>query len=98
MEEDRQPASKADLTAVETRLEQKMEMLRSEMNHQYNDLVERISDGQTEILKAFYSYAEGNNKRVAVLEGDGSAVRSRLAIIEDRILAVEKRLNMPPAA
>lgn len=79
-------------------LNQKIDILRSEMSHNYNDLVERISDGQTELLKAFYSYAQGNNKRVAELEGNEGAFRSRLATIEDRILEVERRLNMPPAA
>jgi len=75
-----------------------MEQLRSEMNHQYRDLVERIHDGQTELLKAFYSYAQGNNKRVAELEGNEGAFRSRLSTIEDRLLEVERRLNFPPAA
>jgi hypothetical protein len=32
------------------------------------------------------------------LEGNEAAIRSRMATIEDRLLAVEKRLNMPPAA
>jgi hypothetical protein len=77
---------------------ERFDQLRSEMNHGYNDIVERIHDSQTAVLKAFYSYAEGNNKRVAELEDDGGAVRRRLAVIEDRILAVEMRLNMPPAA
>lgn len=77
---------------------ERFDQLRSEMSHGYNDIVERIHDSQTAVLKAFYSYAEGNNKRVAELEDDGGAVRRRLAVIEDRILAVEMRLNMPPAA
>ncbi len=79
-------------------LNEKIEVLRSEVNHGYNDIVERIDDGKTELLKAFYNYATGNNKRVAELEGNEGAFRSRLATIEDRILEVEKRLNMPPAA
>jgi hypothetical protein len=74
------------------------EQLRTEMSHNYNDIVERIHDSQTELLKAFYSYAQGNNKRVSELEGNEGAFRSRLATIEDRILEVERRLNMPPAA
>jgi uncharacterized protein (DUF2164 family) len=32
------------------------------------------------------------------LETSHSAIRSRLATVEDRLMAVEKRLNMPPAA
>jgi hypothetical protein len=33
-----------------------------------------------------------------MLEGNEAAIRSRLATIEDRLLQVERRLNMPPAA
>ncbi len=79
-------------------LRAEVEMLRGELNHQYRDLVERIADGQTELLKAFYGCAQGKNKRVAALEGNEGAFRSRLATIEDRILEVERRLNIPPAA
>jgi hypothetical protein len=68
------------------------------VSHGYNDIVERIHDSQTELLKAFYGYAQGNNKRVAELEGNEGAFRSRLATLEDRILEVERRLNIPPAA
>jgi hypothetical protein len=87
MDDPNAPATKGDI-----------EQLRGEINHQYRDLVERIADSQTELLKAFYGYAQGNNKRVAELEGNEGAFRSRLATIEDRILEVERRLNMPPTA
>jgi len=83
---------------LRTEMKQSSEQLRAEVNHGYNDIVERIHDSQTELLKAFYSYAQGNNKRVAELEGNEGAFRSRLATIEDRILEVERRLNIPPAA
>ncbi len=82
---------------LEQRVEQGFEQVRAEMNHGYNDLVERITDSETRLLKAFYSFAEINNKRLSVLEGNEAAIRSRLASIEDRLMQVEKRLNMPPA-
>jgi hypothetical protein len=82
---------------VRTDLTEKIELVRTEMSHGYNDIVERIADSQTELLKAFYGYAQGNNKRVAEMEGNEGAFRSRLATIEDRILEVERRLNIPPA-
>ena len=83
---------------LEQRVEQGFEQLRAEMNHGYNDLVERITDSETRLLKAFYNFAEINNKRLSVLEGNEAAIRSRLASLEDRLMQVEKRLNMPPAA
>lgn len=75
---------------------QDIEQLRSEMNHQYSDVVERITDAETRLLKAFYSFGESNNKRVIQLEGNEGAIRSRLATLEDRLMEVEKRLNIPP--
>jgi hypothetical protein len=103
------PATKADMAsveaklegkidAVEARLDAKIELLRSEMNHQYHDLIERMRDGQTELLKAFYNFGTTNNKRMAELEGNEAAIRSRLGTLEERIFEIEKRLNLPPAA
>jgi predicted nucleic acid-binding Zn-ribbon protein len=89
-------ALKVGLNALEVRLDGKIEQLRSEVNHGYNDIVERISDGETRLLKAFYDFGQSNQKRMTELEGNEAAIRSRLATIEDRLLQVEKRLNMPP--
>ena len=72
--------------------------LHSEMSHIYHDLVERMDDTKTELLRAFYAYATGNDKRIGQIEGNAAAVQSRLATIEGRLLEVEKRLNIPPAA
>ena len=85
MENGQQPATKRDI-----------EQLRGEMNHQYRGLVERISDTETRLLNAFYAFGQTNQKRMTELEGNEAAIRSRIATIEDRLLEVEKRLNMPP--
>jgi phage shock protein A len=82
----------------EARLDEKIEQLRSEVNHGYADIVERMADGETRLLKAFYGFAQSNQNRVAELEGNEAAIRNRLGALENRILEVEKRLNMPPAA
>jgi hypothetical protein len=81
-------ATKGDLSVA-------IDQFRSEMNHGYNDIVERIDESKTEMLKAFYAFAAGNNKRMAELEGNDGAFRSRLTTIEDRLLEVGKRPNMP---
>jgi hypothetical protein len=85
------PATKRDLQGV-------AEQLRSEMQHQYDDLKETIRDSETKLLQAFYSFAESNQQRLALVEGNTNAVIVRLATLETRLLEVEKRLNMPPAA
>ncbi len=96
METGSAPATKQDLAQLRSGTKQDFEQLRSEMSHQYNDVVERITGAETKLLKAFYNFGESNNKRVIRLEGNEGAIRSRLATIEDRLMQVEKRLNMPP--
>ena len=71
-------------------------MIRDSMYHQYNVLVERISEMETKLLQAFYTYAESNQKRVAAIEIESAGLKSRLSSIEERLTHVEKRLNMPP--
>ena len=94
MDDRNAPATKGDIADLRSELDQ----LRTEVNHGYADIVERISDGETRLLKAFYDFAQSNQKRMTELEGNEAAIRSRLATIEDRLLHVEQRLNMPPAA
>jgi vacuolar-type H+-ATPase subunit H len=72
------PATKGDIEQLrseqrsgieELRAEQRsgIEQLRSEMNHQYRDLVERLDDNMTRLMKAFYDAAETKSKRIALL-------------------------------
>ena len=92
------PATKGDLANLEEKFDQKFDQLRAEMNHGYADLAERMHDSETRLLKAFYDFAQSNQRRMTEIETSESSMRSRLATIEDRLLQVEKRLNMPPAA
>lgn len=61
-------------------------------------LREQIHDTETKLLTAFYEFAKANQTRVSELEGSDAAIKRRIGGIEDRLLEVEKRLNMPPAA
>jgi hypothetical protein len=99
------PATKGDIADLEQKFEQKFEQvrgeidqLRGEVNHGYADLAERISDTETRLLKAFYDFAQSHQKRMTEIELSETSMRSRLDTIEDRVLQIEKRLNMPPAA
>jgi hypothetical protein len=58
MDERNAPATKGDIADAEERFEEKIEQLRSEMNHGYRDLAERLDDGITRMLNAFYGVAE----------------------------------------
>jgi chromosome segregation ATPase len=85
MENGNEPATKADLAH-----------LRAEMNHQYDDLKETLRDSETRLLQAFYGYAESNRKRIGQVEAETAILASRMGTLEERLLEVEKRLNMPP--
>ncbi len=75
-----------------------MEQLGSEVHHGYDDLKETMRDVQTEILQAFYGYTQTTDAKLREGEQSDMALRQRLTAVESRILEVEKRLNMPPAA
>ena len=90
------PATKADLAVLESRLNERHEMLRSEMQHMYGDLKETIRDVQTEILKPFYGFSESVQLHFKEVDKTDASLKERLTNIEGRLLDVEKRLNMPP--
>ena len=58
-------------------------------------VVEAVRDIQTEILKAFYSFAESNRQRAAQLEGNQGALITRIGVLEDRMLNLERKVNFP---
>jgi hypothetical protein len=98
MEDQNAPATKGDLEQIRSDLRSEMALLRSEMGHGYNDILERIADGETRLLKAFYAFAESNDKRMTQQDANIAVFLSRMATFESRLLAVEKRLDLPPAA
>jgi hypothetical protein len=113
MEDQNAPATKGDLEELRSGLRSEMSQLgselrsemsqlgselRSEMSHGYNDIVERIADSETRLLKAFYAFAESNDKRMIQQDANIAVFLSRMATFESRLLAVEKRLDLPPAA
>ena len=102
MEDLNSPATKGDLqelaTQLRTEFQQGVTQLRSEFQHGFDDLKEAMRDNQTEMLKAFYSFIQSNQERFKAAEDAESALKKRLAVLEDRMIEVERRLNMPPAA
>jgi uncharacterized protein YicC (UPF0701 family) len=86
MDNENTPAAKQDIA-----------MLRSEMQHMYDDLKETVRDVQTEILKALYGFSEGVQLRFKEGDKTEASLKERLTSIEGRLLDVEKRLNMPAA-
>lgn len=89
MENGNAPATKADLQELEVRIDDRFHAFEERM-------VELIRESETPLLKAFYGFAESNQKRLSAIESENAAVTSRLSTIENRLTEVEKRLNMPP--
>ena len=64
---------KLELSSLESRLNERHEILRSEMAHGYHDLKESMRDMQTELLKVFYNFGVSNSKRLTEIEGNEAA-------------------------
>jgi hypothetical protein len=60
MDNGHEPATKAAVTDTEERLNKRIEILRAEVSHGYNDLKETLHAHDTKLLDAFYSFAESN--------------------------------------
>jgi hypothetical protein len=102
MEDLNSPATKGDLQQLAAQIRSESQeiaaQLRSEFQHGFDDLKEAMRDNQTEMLKAFYSFIQSNQERFKAAEDAETALKKRLAVLEDRMIEVERRLNMPPAA
>jgi|SRR5690348_2561089 hypothetical protein len=69
--------------------------MRAEMKGMEDRLVEAFRDAQTELLKAFYRFAESNRQRVTQLEGNQAALITGIGVLEDRMLELERKVNFP---
>lgn len=91
MNSDHDPATKADIRA----LDEKVSALDEKLQATKDQLVEAFRDIQTELLKAFYSFAESNRQRVTQLEFNEAALIARVGTLEDRLLTLERKVNFP---
>jgi len=104
MENGSQPATKADLEALEQRIDGKVDALAQRIDGKLDTLeqrvldrvVEIVRDTETRLLAAFYGWTESNNKRLTQMEANDLLLQQRVLILENRITSVERRLNMPP--
>jgi hypothetical protein len=60
------------------------------------DILETMRDIQTELLKAFYTYAQSTDLKLKETEIADFTARQRITAVESRVTDLEKRLNMPP--
>jgi hypothetical protein len=90
--------SDSNTLAMGSDIQGSFDQLRSEMRRHHEGVRAAIHSRESKLLRALYSFAESNEQRLAHAEATTSAMIVRLATLETRLLEVEKRLNMPPAA
>jgi hypothetical protein len=84
----------AELKALDQRWEGKMDVREQRMLDRVGSM---IHDSETRLLQAFYGFAEATNKRLNQVDGNVAIFLNRLGTVEERLLNVEKRLNIPPS-
>ena len=95
MDNGHEPATRADLAALEQRLGSEMKSLVSDMKTMEERLVEAFRDSQTEVRKAFYSYAESADLKMRDGAASDSNLRERLSVVERRLTDLERKVNFP---
>ena len=92
------PATKADLAELKAELAELRTELKLDLAEREDRLTEVMRDVQTELLKSFYGFMETIQIRFKEQDDTEAGLKKRLTVLEGRLLEVEKRLNMPPAA
>jgi hypothetical protein len=89
---------RGEITELRGEVKQLATELRGEMKASEDRLIETLRDVQTELLKAFYSYATSADAKLKESEIADITLRQRLTAVESRLTEVEKKLHLPPAA
>ncbi|SPF38578.1 hypothetical protein SBA4_2170003 [Candidatus Sulfopaludibacter sp. SbA4] len=59
-----------------------------------NELLAAMKASESKLLQALYGYAESNRLRLSQQEAEMASLMARLGVLEDRLLLLEKRLNL----
>ncbi|SPE34294.1 hypothetical protein SBA6_350020 [Candidatus Sulfopaludibacter sp. SbA6] len=59
-----------------------------------NELLAAMRASEMKLLQALYGYAESNRLRLSQQEVEMASLMTRLGVLEDRLLLLEKRLNL----
>ncbi len=95
MSEENALATKADVQAVRSEFRTGIETFETRVVKRF---LEAVHDTETRVLNAFYEYAQTNDKRVTMLEDTDNKIVPLLGAMESRVLEIERRLNIRPAA
>jgi hypothetical protein len=93
------------LAAVDQRfaaVDEKIDRVQASMFQRLDEVAAALEEGyrdtQTEVLKAVYSMGERLQVRAGAQDAMIVSIQQRQASVEARLLEIEKRLSLPPAA
>jgi hypothetical protein len=91
--------------ATETRLDAldaKIDSMQVALIQRLDEIAAALEEGyrnmKTELLKAFYTMGQTIQARMDTQETAITGLQRRQALLEARLLEIEKRLNLPPAS
>ena len=93
MDNGRQPATKQDLSNLKKELQ---EASKQDLANLKEQLAEAIHDSGTRLLRAFCAVAEPIQKHLTDLDHSQASLCDRFGALENRVIEIEERLNMPP--
>ena len=89
-------------TQMDQRFTEKIDAAKTSMFQRLDEMAATLEEGyrdtQTEVLKAVYSMGERLQLRGDGQEAILAGIQKRQALVEARLLEIEKRLHLPPAA
>jgi chromosome segregation ATPase len=83
------PLSRADLAALSEELAKSMGELERRLDASIEAVAERV-------LESVFRLAEALQSRVTDLERSDASLKHRLAMMEERLTQLEKKLHLPP--
>ena len=100
MEDRKAPATKADFADLGQELRQEMMDLKLAVNTRLQEFEQRVEqqlgDVATRIVTTIFQLAEALQSRLTDVERSDATMKHRLAMLEERLTELEKRLNLPP--
>lgn len=100
MEERKGPATKSDFAAFSEELRQDIMDLKLAVNTRIQDFEQRLEqqlgDVATRLVTTIFQLAEALQSRLTDVERSDANMKHRLAMLEERLTELEKRLNLPP--
>jgi len=80
------PATKGDIAELRDEFNGKIDAVIGNMDRMHDDLVEKMRDMQTEVLRAFHSWARPIEIRLRAFDD----IQARLGLLEERISRIER--------